>query len=50
MKALKLIMAVAVLGLAGMSTSCTKSDLAEEDKLYQDVQGIDKSEIKESDT
>lgn len=52
MNARKLIFAVAVLFTVGMSTSCTKTDLAEEETLFNatDEQAIDGKEIKEEDT
>ncbi|GMN06307.1 hypothetical protein MTsPCn5_16960 [Croceitalea sp. MTPC5] len=47
MKAQKLIFAVAVLFTIGLSTSCTKSDIAEQDELYE--QSIERDEITEDD-
>lgn len=51
MKAQKLIFAVAVLFTIGLSTSCTKEDLADEQtELQTEVQAIDGKEIKNQDT
>jgi len=52
MKAQKLIFAVAVLFTIGLSTSCTKSDIAEEDALINatEEQAIDRDEVKNEDT
>lgn len=46
MKVQKLIFAVVVLLFIGLSTSCSKTDVAEEDAL---IQSIRKDEIKEED-
>lgn len=47
MKAQKLIFAVAVLFTIGLSSSCTKEDLADE---QTETQAIDGKEIKNQDT
>jgi len=47
MKAQKLFFAIAVLFTIGMSTSCTKADLADE---QTEIQAIDGKEIKNQDT
>lgn len=47
MKAQKLIFAVAVLFTIGLSTSCTKEDLADE---QTELQAIDRDEVKNEDT
>lgn len=46
MKTQKLIFAVAVLFTIGLSTSCTKADLADEDT---EIQAIDGNEIEDGD-
>jgi hypothetical protein len=46
MKAQRIIFAVAVLFTIGLSTSCTKADLADEDT---EIQAIDGNEIKDED-
>lgn len=47
MKAQKLIFAVAVLFTIGLSSSCTKEDLSDE---QTEIQAIDGKEIKNQDT
>jgi len=52
MKAQKLIFAVVVLFALGLSTSCSKSDISEEDALnnVSEEQAIDRDEVKNEDT
>ena len=51
MNARKIIFALAVLSTVGMSTSCTKTDLAEDETLLNatEEQAIDGNEIKDGD-
>lgn len=47
MKAQKVVFAIAVLFTIGLSTSCTKQDLADE---QTELQAIDRDEVKNEDT
>lgn len=52
MKTQKVIFALAVLFTIGLSTSCSKPDLAEEESLINgtEEQAIDREEVKNEDT